>query len=487
MAAIEIEGQKINRGNFWFVSNVTGYENLEKVFYDMEKKFYTDRDAFVAKMRIALEGFAVNEYIRLYPEDGNIDDKKDVKNKMHVRLNNMKSENSYADKVSGEIKLFYILRCCNENGFEKFKNVLKKKESYKRNPKNHNDLNLKDLYYLILDFYTFSSQGHHYDDSDAIEDQTVVNTSNIFYEVNEKNCQKYLNLLYEFFKAYCELYYPDAMEYKKMSLRETLIPIDDYIPIPEKTRELLKLRKLTGKKYYIKADEQKIKYYLILDADQTQKREIDVLKKIWSDDNDSEPSNIIRFDREIEVNKSFKKLIFRMPSKPIQLSEVDLQEISSTEKKKIFHDAKRAILTLHENDPSFYHRDITPESFAICKVKENKYKLFLTEFICTKDNDKNVDYTVVAKVFDNAKLERKRPYIAPEIYAAIEKYKYQDRIQKEWEKADWRKADIYSLGMLGMFIFTGGTDKDAFECSTEIDEEIKREIKVMYDERKSSS
>ena len=120
------------------------------------------------------------------------------------------------------------------------------------------------------------------------------------------------------------------------------------------------------------------------------------------------------------------------------------------EREKIFVDAMRAISSLHDHYPPLYHRDITPDAFIICRAK-NGYKLFLNAFDCVKDTDENVSYTMGAKVIENKAKDKKQPYIAPEILSLKEN-------DIAWETVDWKKTDIYALGKLGVFIFTGSTD-----------------------------
>ena len=128
MSAIIVEEQKIRKGNFSFISEVTGDVNLEKCFWEMEKKYYTDPKTFAHKLRYALEAFAKSEYQRLHPEDGD-----DLKNKMSARMQQEKNSNNCAANLNGEVKIFLILRCCLEDKRSYFKTALRKwkeKEEY---------------------------------------------------------------------------------------------------------------------------------------------------------------------------------------------------------------------------------------------------------------------------------------------------------------------------------------------------------------------
>ena len=462
MSSIMIDNQEIKKGNFSFLATAMSNDRLGEDFYEMEKHYFTNREVFSGKMRIAFETLVNEEYLRLYPEDQD-----DLTTKLEQRMAEEKQSNSYASTLKGASKIFLVLRCCDENKVSYFHRALQ----YWR-PKYQ--YNVGDVKKLILDIYAFgsASREHH----SKVQGIAVSSA----YEATEQNCKKYLYTFYYFVLGYCKLYYADNIKYDGEQLDENRIPVVDYIPISNSLRKSLGLRELKGKKYYVNKTNDSIKYYLCCDTNKEQdpSREIDVLQKIWADDNDNDPINIIRFKEEIRLDERRSKMFFALPSKPLGLASTMLDNMTNSDKEKIFNDAVKAISYLHESIPPLYHRDITPEAFILCKTK-NGYKLFLGKFDCVKDTDENVLYTVGYKVAENSTANKKVAYIAPEVVEFYDKKNIQLRGETKQEILNWELADVYSLGMLGVFIFTGGTDINLIESCQSVSEKSKDRIKVM--------
>ena len=439
MSSICIEKHQIDKGIFHFVGEATENEAISQRFYEMEKFYLIDKREFSSKMRLAIEALVKEEYLKLHPEDY-----EDFEKKMSDRMNKEKENNSAMKKLSSNIKLFLISRCCEYDSY--FESVLRKFAKKRKIYSN------SKIGALINDIYKFSNPEHHHG----------INTKSQ-YAATEENCRFYMNIFYYFVLAYCEIHYPNAMNYAPLhSLNEDMVLIRDYVPLKKSVRTALQLKQPRRKRYYVQEIDGTIKYYLCCDKENEEEynREIEVLQKIWADDNDTEPSNIIRFKEEFRLYGGRRKLIFALPSKPCYLSTGILDQMTLMQKEKLFKDATRAIISLHENEPSLYHRDITPDAFILCKTK-NSYKLFLSDFDCVKDTDENVKYTVGQRVAEKQEKgkEIKIKFASPEVTEILSMEDKTLVLQsKAWKSINWEKADIYSLGMLGVYIFTGGTD-----------------------------
>lgn len=207
----------------------------------------------------------------------------------------------------------------------------------------------------------------------------------------------------------------------------------------------------SGKGYYIRETGDGVRFYLLFKTDPFagQLREADVLSTIWAWDRDESPDTIIeKQEEDILLDSGERVLVFKLPSRAYSLNAGLLAELTVREKEKLFRDAERAVRFLHENTPPLYHRDITPEAFMVCRTRGG-YKLFLSSFDCTKVE--NARFTVNEKVFKNRENVRKQAFISEEIMGLS---------ASPEDMEVWRRADLYALGKLGVYLFTGGTDPE---------------------------
>lgn len=458
MASIQLDGHEIKKGNFQLFSEVLDNGTLGELLFEMERNYLTNRKAFAANLREVYEALFTIEYLRLYPCD---EDKLEdiMKNDMASR----KYENQFSAKLNSAGKIFLVLQCCQQAYVPLFK---KSVEYFKvwagKNAKwllkgISSEEGIKNI---IIQLYAFACDSHH------VEHKAI-------YEPNEENCYIFYHVFYYFLRAYCQIYGSDAEKIQHAKPEMEAVPLNHYVPLSGGDVKLMGLKKPKGKRFYVAEQDNKIKYFLVCDVDKSSevKREIEVLRDIWADDNYLEPSNIIRFKEELVISQDKSKMVFSLPSKPAALSAPVLEQMALNEKVMIFKDAQRAIASLHSNVPAFYHRDINPEVFTVCSIR-NGYKMFLNAFECVKNTDENAVLTVRTIVKNNRMVERKKAYIAPEIMEL-------ESQTEEWLKADWKKADIYSLGMLGVFIFTGGTDPEKLETVDGMDTALKEKIRKM--------
>lgn len=140
----------------------------------------------------------------------------------------------------------------------------------------------------------------------------------------------------------------------------------------------------------------------------------------------------------------------------MSLTKEMLSELSMDEKLDIIRGLCRGVMSLHNYEPPFYHRNICPEAFYIFNVK-GKYKALLAKFDCTKDNSDDSSYTVFNNVEKRATNQNTNQFFAPEV------------LKSDMGKGvDWRKADIYSLGKTCLFILTGEIISENFECILDV-------------------
>lgn len=166
----------------------------------------------------------------------------------------------------------------------------------------------------------------------------------------------------------------------------------------------------------------------------SQRRDIDTINKLW-EENFDDPVNVIRQTENISgSNGDYKFQVYSLPNKPLRLTKEMLSELSMDEKLDVIKGLCRGVMSLHNYDPPFYHRNICPEAFYIFNVK-GKYKALLAKFDCTKDNSDDAIYTVFNNVEKRATNQNTNQFFAPEV------------LKSDMGKdVDWRKADIYSLG-----------------------------------------
>ncbi|MCC8164409.1 MAG: serine/threonine-protein kinase [Lachnospiraceae bacterium] len=459
MAQVRIGEQKINKGEFYFVSEALGDERLVAPFFEMEEAYWINTEDFYQKMRRALELVAHVEDIRLWPEDGAYSSEGRLK-KMGERLKKEAEGNAYLEGISGTQKLFFLSRCCSEDSdvffFRAAVNAFvgDKYVSIWTDPMTGEVLAREQrrcawkLRRLILDLYNVTSRRGAHVEIGASEDGPDAQSENQGVR-RLRDPEVCLKAFYYLMRGYCEKYYPDAFSYKDVHLKDLMhLPIRDYLPVNKATRKELGLKPVTGKRYYVREDRGQVRYYLLfeVEAGRAENREVDILRKLWEEDNDRTPDAIIKFREEIHLNNGSSHLVFSLPSAALALSRKFLAGRSVTEKEKLFEDALDAVSFLHNSEPPLYHRDIWPGAFLVCRVK-NRYKLFLEHFDCVKDT--TAGYTEYAKVRKNEEKTERGPYIAPERLGSQDSPEHPEA---------WEKADLYSLGKLGLYILTGGTD-----------------------------
>ena len=430
MVYLQIEEDEIPVGNFSFVYDHTKNEELFGKFYEAEKNLKVDYLDFAHKIRMAFEAFALDEESK--------------KRKRQVEYLNM-DISSIKEQIISEIKqpaslLNYkniIIDLCADREQE-FANMLLK-YSFIRNTVCEDEVRRK-LKAFIRFLYSFGSESSH---------------ANVLYEEkynpNKENCLRVVGAFHDFL---C-IYYKESKKYDS-----TLIPIRDYIAVPKQIVEKMGLQFETGKSLFVKERKGKLAYYIfssdIDSISQGQRRDIDVINKLW-EDNFEDPSNVIRqTENIIGSNGDYKFQVYSLPSRPIRLSEQFVNSIAMEQKMNIITGLCRGIESVHNYDTPLYHRNISPDAFYIFSIR-GKYKPLLAKFDCTKDSA-DATFTVFQNIEKKIHNRNTNQFFAPEVIRA-----------NMGIGVDWKKADIYSLAKTILFIISGSIT-DNYECLDEIDD-----------------
>lgn len=416
MSYIELEnGEKISKGNFAFVFDVTRDICLFNKFLEAEKAFKINYTDFSHKIRIAYEYFAIFEECKrrkcLPDYEGMADE--DIKTKIIGEITIPASIINYKNIITG--------LCINRaNDF----NPLLLKYEFKRNS---NQQNFGVLKSYIKYLYDFGSKHSHV--NMKIENKFIP---------NKENCLRVLASFHDFLNIYY---------YTKHKFDSTVTPIGDYIAVPEKVCKDIGLNLETGKYLFVKERENKVLYYVlssdIENISLSRKRDIETINKLW-EENFDDPSNIIRKSENIiSSNGDYRYQVYSLPGRPLKINLELLKKISLEGRLDIVKGICRGIMSMHEYKPAFYHRNIYPDAFYIFKIKD-KYKALLACFDCTKDTSEEALFTVFCNVERKILDKKNNKFFAPEVVG-----------NNGGIDIDWQKADIYALAQTCLFVLTG--------------------------------
>lgn len=449
MAYVQLDTEiKIPKGNFAFIQDKTEDEDLFKKFYEAEKIFKVNYIDFAHKIRVAYEGFALNE---------------EASERIQLPEYAGKSMDEVKKIIVDEITAYgstlnykkIIIRLTRDRAVD-FIPMLEKYD-FARSFRNDPD-GVRTIKNYIQFVYNFASMSSHVNpDMEAM------------YLPNRENCLRVIGSFHDFLCVYYGV---------EKKFDSTLIPIRDYIPLPKNVCEAMGLSLDVGKYLFVKEKKGKCAYF-ILSSDiesisLSQRRDIDTINKLW-EDNFDDPTNVIRQTENISgSNGDYKFQVYALPNKPLKLTKEMLSKLSLDEKLDIIKGICRGVMSLHDYEPPFYHRNISPEAFYIFSVKQ-KYKALLAKFDCTKDNSDDAIYTVFNNVEKRASNQKTNQFFAPEV------------IKSEMGKGvDWKKADIYSLGKTCLYILTGeviSADIESVLDESNISEDAKVNLFEMLSEK----
>ena len=121
------------------------------------------------------------------------------------------------------------------------------------------------------------------------------------------------------------MHFSSAFSGENKKYDSTLAPVRDYIAVPIQIVDKMGLVLETGKSLFVKEKRGKIAYYIfssdIDSISQGQRRDIDIINKLW-EDNFEDPANVIRQTENITgSNMDYKFQVYSLPNKPIRLTD----------------------------------------------------------------------------------------------------------------------------------------------------------------------
>lgn len=438
MVYLQIENDRIPVGNFSFVYDYTSNEELFCKFYETEKNLKVDYMDFAHKIRMAFEAFALDEEARKRKEQEvyKNTDISIIKEQIILEIRKPASLLNYRN---------IIINLCAGRELE-FADMLLK-YSFIKKISCEDDVRRKFKTFIRF-LYGFGSESSH---------ENV--TSEEKYIANRENCLRVVGAFHDFL---C-IYYGEIKKYDS-----TLIPIRDYIAVPKQIVDKMGLVLEVGKSLFVKERSGKIAYYIFSsDIDgisQGQRRDIDIISKLW-EDNFEDPSNVIRKTENISgSNGDYRFQVYSLPSRPRRLTDDFVNCIDIEQKMNIINGLCRGIESLHNYETPLFHRNINPDAFYIFNIR-GKYKPLLAKFDCTKDSA-DATFTVFQNVEKKVRNQNTNQYFAPEVIKS-----------NMGIGVDWEKADIYSLAKTIVYIILGKVIESS-ECLADV-EEIEDELKII--------
>lgn len=165
-------------------------------------------------------------------------------------------------------------------------------------------------------------------------------------------------------------------------------------------------------------------------------RDIGSLQSLWRA-SEQTPENVLMDVGPLGAGED-RYHLFRIVGRPYALSAKVLAGLNSTQKRQIINGIVGSIYTLHHFMPPLPHRGLRPGCY-VCRQGAN-CRAVLALFSTIKDN--TAEKTVYGELNSLLQNVTDRMYIAPELSGGA-------------RPGDLTKADIYSLGRLIAFVYTG--------------------------------
>ena len=166
-------------------------------------------------------------------------------------------------------------------------------------------------------------------------------------------------------------------------------------------------------------------------------RDIGSLQSLWRA-SEQTPENVLMDVGPLGAGED-RYHLFRIVGRPYALSAKLLAGLNSTQKRQIINGIVGSIYTLHHFMPPLPHRGLRPGCYYVCRQGAN-CRAVLALFSTIKDN--TAEKTVYGELNSLLQNVTDRMYIAPELSGGA-------------RPGELTKADIYSLGRLIAFVYTG--------------------------------
>lgn len=167
-------------------------------------------------------------------------------------------------------------------------------------------------------------------------------------------------------------------------------------------------------------------------------RDIGSLQSLWRA-SEQTPENVLMDVGPLGAGED-RYHLFRIVGRPYALSAEVLARLNSTQKRQIINGIVGSIYTLHHFMPPLPHRGLRPGCYYVCRQGAN-CRAVLALFSTIKDN--TAEKTVYGELNSLLQNVTDRMYIAPELSGGSAR------------PGELTKADIYSLGRLIAFVYTG--------------------------------
>ncbi len=423
-----IDGISIPKGNFAFVYEATHDEVLFNCCLEAEKKRFSDVEDSLKHIRNAIEQFgyytrslalvnnpknlkAINETIKTLQKEYVEQDKKN--------FDPSKTPRSMARKA-----------------------MRKKEKQLKKNQSDAVDYLINDLASSIKEQIEEITKNNYGASNytallDVLYNIASANSAHVGGgKDNKEDLVSAVKILFVAFKTYFD--YAGNFDYN-------LSPINNYYRLPDKIlNNSNEEMSIIEKDVYFSSINKEAFYYLIkekynnVDDHKSEQRNIDAIDRLWNDSFIT-PDRILR-DSEVIKAYPVDYQVFKLPGKPIALTASEVDRLQEEDKRTIVNDMKKAIQSLHTANPPLPHRGLNPYSFLICETSQG-LRAVLVNFETVKDF-KTSTFTVQATLVQYYQNQFLTGFMAPELLDGK-------------TGLDYKKADIYSLGRLILYINTG--------------------------------
>ena len=219
---------------------------------------------------------------------------------------------------------------------------------------------------------------------------------------------------------------------------ESIAPLDGYYPLSAAVCRQMDVC-AAGDSLLCVTDEAEPAFYIAkhVTDDLAVGRDIGSLQSLWKA-SEQTPENVLMDVGPLGAGED-RYHLFRMVGRPYSLSAKLLAGLNSTQKRQIIGGIVGSIYTLHHFTPPLPHRGLRPGCYYVCRQGAN-CRAVLALFSTIKDD--TAGKTVYSELNSLLQNVTDRMYIAPELSGGA-------------RSGELTKADIYSLGRLIAFVYTG--------------------------------
>lgn len=218
----------------------------------------------------------------------------------------------------------------------------------------------------------------------------------------------------------------------------SVVPLENYYPLSAAVCRQMDVC-ASGDSLLCVTDEAEPTFYIAkhVTGDPAVGRDIGSLQSLWRA-SEQTPENVLMDVGPLGVGED-RYHLFRIVGRPYALSAKVLAGLNSTQKRQIINGIVGSIYTLHHFMPPLPHRGLRPGCYYVCRQGAN-CRAVLALFSTIKDN--TAEKTVYGELNSLLQNVTDRMYIAPELSGGA-------------RPGELTKADIYSLGRLIAFVYTG--------------------------------